>query len=88
MINFKLENSNSFVEIKNEIIKLFDDWRNLIPCAYIENLIMNILYADELQITKNLIVISSNLAYTKDDILNCYWEKWQKNMKRIGKEWN
>lgn len=88
MINFKLENSNSFVEIKNEIIKLFDDWINLIPCAYIENLIMNILYADELQITKNLIVISSNLAYTKDDILNCYWEKWQKNMKRIGKEWN
>ena len=27
-------------------------------------------------------------SYTKDDILNCYWEKWQKNMKRIGKEWN
>lgn len=27
-------------------------------------------------------------GYTKDDILNCYWEKWQKNMKRIGKEWN
>ena len=24
----------------------------------------------------------------KEDILNCYWEKWQKNMKRIGKEWN
>ncbi len=27
-------------------------------------------------------------GYTKEDILNCYWEKWQKNMKRIGKEWN
>ena len=27
-------------------------------------------------------------GYTKDDILNCYWEKWQKNMNRIGKEWN
>jgi len=27
-------------------------------------------------------------GYTKDDILNCYWEKWQKNMQRIGKEWN
>lgn len=23
-----------------------------------------------------------------DDILNCYWEKWQKNMQRIGKEWD
>lgn len=27
-------------------------------------------------------------GYTKDDILNYYWEKWQKNMQRIGKEWN
>ena len=27
-------------------------------------------------------------GYTKEDILNCYWEKWQKNMNRIGKEWN
>lgn len=27
-------------------------------------------------------------CYTKDDILNCYWKKWKKNMERIGKEWN
>ena len=32
--------------------------------------------------------IINKYGYTKDDILNCYWEKWQKNMKRIGKEWN
>jgi putative uncharacterized protein FNV2273 len=35
-----------------------------------------------------LLTCSVKLGYTKDDILNCYWEKWQKNMKRIGKEWN
>ena len=35
-----------------------------------------------------LITCSVKLGYTKEDILNCYWEKWQKNMKRIGKEWN
>ena len=28
------------------------------------------------------------LGYSKNGILNCYWEKWQKNMLRIGKEWN
>ena len=32
--------------------------------------------------------ISLNIYNTKEDILNCYWEKWQKNMQRIGKEWN
>lgn len=26
--------------------------------------------------------------YTTQNILDCYWEKWQKNMKRIGNEWN
>ena len=36
----------------------------------------------------SLITLSAKLGYTKNDILNCYWEKWQKNMERIGKEWN
>lgn len=27
-------------------------------------------------------------GYSKDDILKCYWKKWQKNMLRIGKDWN
>jgi len=35
-----------------------------------------------------LLTCSVKLGYTKNDILNCYWEKWQKNMQRIGKEWN
>ncbi|WP_336181985.1 dUTPase [Fusobacterium polymorphum] len=36
----------------------------------------------------DLINLTNQYGYTTNDILNCYWEKWQKNMKRIGKEWN
>ena len=34
----------------------------------------------------DLINLTNQYGYTTNDILNCYWEKWQKNMKRIGKE--
>ncbi len=90
MVNFKLEISDNFVEIKNEITKLFDDRTNLklIYQPNIENLIMSALYGNDFQILQNLIIISANKGYTKDDILNCYWKKWKKNMERIGKEWN
>lgn len=90
MVNFKIKRSDSFIEIKNEIIKLFNDGTNLnlMYQANIENLIMSALYGNDFQILQNLIIISTNNGYTKDDILNCYWEKWKKNMKRIGKEWN
>ena len=90
MVNFKLEISDNFVEIKNEITKLFDDRTNLklIYQPNIENLIMSVLYGNDFQILQNLIIISANKGYTKEDILKCYWEKWQKNIKRIGKEWN
>lgn len=37
---------------------------------------------------EKLLYLTYKYGYTKDDILNCYWEKWQKNMQRIGKEWN
>ena len=79
MVNFKLEISDNFVEIKN---------LKLIYQPNIENLIMSVLYGNDFQILQNLIIISYNKGYTKDDILNCYWEKWQKNIKRIGKEWD
>ena len=85
MVNLKLEKSDSFIEIKNELINLFEDEENLNLHyeANIENLIMSALYGDDLQILQGLIIISANKDYSKDDILNCYWEKWQKNMKRI-----
>lgn len=37
---------------------------------------------------KNLIALTNEYGYTTNDILKCYWTKWQKNMTRIGKEWN
>lgn len=37
---------------------------------------------------EKLLYLTYKYGYTKDDILNSYWEKWQKNMQRIGKEWN
>ena len=37
---------------------------------------------------KQLIGIVLAHGYLKSNILNTYWEKWQKNMDRIGKEWN
>ena len=36
----------------------------------------------------DLINLTNQYGYTTNDILNCYWEKWQKNIQRIGKEWN
>lgn len=35
-----------------------------------------------------LMTVTRNCEYTKEDILKTYWKKWQKNMERIGKEWN
>ena len=52
------------------------------------NLISNIINDNVLYAIDNLMEMAQKLGYSKDDILNCYWEKWQKNMKRIGKEWN
>ncbi|MDY4011344.1 MAG: dUTP diphosphatase [Fusobacterium gastrosuis] len=37
---------------------------------------------------KKLIALTNEYGYTTNDILKCYWKKWQKNMQRIGKEWN
>ena len=90
MVNFKLENSDSFVETKNKIMKRFEEGINFKsdPDADIENLISDALYGNILQIAENLLVISYNYGYTKNDILKTYWNKWQKNMQRIGKEWN
>jgi len=47
------------------------------------------VYTDKLAIAMDeLIAITYQYNYTTDNILNSYWEKWQKNMKRIGNEWN
>ena len=35
----------------------------------------------------DLMILSNQYGYTTQDILKTYWEKWQQNMERIGKEW-
>ena len=51
-------------------------------------IIRNLIIGSNTYILELLKALTIHYGYTKDDILNCYWEKWQKNMKRIGKEWN
>ena len=47
------------------------------------------VYTDKLAIAMDeLIAITYQYSYTTDNILNSYWVKWKKNMRRIGKEWN
>ena len=47
------------------------------------------VYNDKLAIAMDeLIAITYQYNYTTDNILNSYWVKWKKNMRRIGKEWN
>lgn len=56
--------------------------------SYFTRLIYNLTDNNFSWFFGGLLTCSVKLGYTKDDILNCYWEKWQKNMKRIGKEGN
>ncbi|EAA25238.1 hypothetical protein [Fusobacterium vincentii ATCC 49256] len=47
------------------------------------------VYTDKLAIAMDeLIAITYQYNYTTDNILNSYWVKWNRNMRRIGKEWN
>lgn len=91
MINFNDNTVNNYGRIKHLIAVHFNNWQIkdfVLQVLPILNLIFNIINNSVLYAIDNLIEITHMLGYTKDDILNCYWEKWQKNMKRIGKEWN
>ena len=68
--------------------KEFEIFPNYYAGAYFTGLIYNLLDNKFRWFFCSLLTLSVKLGYTKDDILNCYWEKWQKNMQRIGKEWN
>lgn len=37
---------------------------------------------------RNFIWLAKKLRYTKEQILEAYWEKWNINMKRINKDWS
>lgn len=69
-----------FEEVFNEI-----DLNRYADCHV---LIYEIMCCTEYDVLKTLMKLSQTYGYTKKDILKTYWKKWQKNMKRIGKEWN
>ena len=66
----------------------FELFPNYYSCSNFIKLIYNLTDSNFSWFFGGLLTCSIKLGYTKDDILNCYWEKWQKNMKRIGKEWD
>ena len=66
----------------------FELFPNYYSDSYFTRLIYNLIDNNFNWFFGGLLTCSTKLGYTKDNILNCYWEKWQKNMKRIGKEWN
>lgn len=91
MINFNEYTVNNYARIKHLVAVDFNGWKikdygsQVLPTL---NLIANIINDNVLYAIDDLMEMAQKLGYSKDDILNCYWEKWQKNMKRIGKEWN
>lgn len=88
MINFKYStNENVLLEVDS-----------LMTCNKKEQQIFNVNELDLIKmiadidgnflIFKYTVMLTRNLNYTYNDILDSYWKKWQVNMNRIGGEWN
>lgn len=96
MINYCNDNENlSILQIKNLNKYFSNDFSEYIEPNTLN--ILNIIFYLKGERTDydyfkflimDLMVLTNQYGYRTYDILNCYWEKWQKNMKRIGKEWN
>lgn len=92
MVNFKMEHNDNYTECKDIISVIFENKpvfdENNDDNGFVDLLIFHSIQGQGIAIVRELIKITYYYGYTKDDILNSYWEKWQKNMSRIGKEWN
>ena len=84
LINYKSRDGRFQIEYYCEEFEIFPGYY---AGAYFTRLMYNLLDNDFRWFFCSLLTLSKKLGYTKDDILNCYWKKWQKNMERIGKEW-
>ena len=40
------------------------------------------------ELVRDLKCLTMNYGYKHKDILDCYWDKWNKNINRINSEWN
>ena len=76
-LNIFFEDNKSPYRSKNDILDIIFDVKN----SYMDYDWLRFLITD-------LMILSNQYGYTTQDILKTYWEKWQKNMSRIGKEWN
>ena len=85
LINYKNRDGRFQME---HYCKEFEIFPGYYAGVYFTGLIYDLLDNKFRWFFNSLLTLSIKLGYTKEDILNCYWEKWQKNMKRIGKEWN
>lgn len=85
LINYKSRDGRFQIEYYCEEFEIFPGYY---AGAYFTGLMYDLLDNKFRWFFSSLLTLSIKLGYTKDDILNCYGEKWQKNMKRIGKEWN
>ena len=85
LINYKSRDGRFQIEYYCEEFEIFPGYY---AGAYFTRLIYDLLDNKFRWFFCSLLTLSVKLGYTKEDILNCYWEKWQKNIQRIGKEWN
>lgn len=88
-MNYNFEHIGYYDYFKNSVIDILSnnplkDENN----RDLDNLVIYTVQELEVPFSKELIKITHYYGYTLDDILKCYWKKWQKNMQRIGKEWN
>lgn len=87
-INYKKNNGLMLPEIE-ELSEVFESEKEINKRIKCTNLISGFFNNfRETSIIFYYTSLTANYGYTLSDILNCYWSKWQKNMLRIGKEWN
>lgn len=75
-LNIFFVDNKSPYRSKNDILDIIFDVKN----SYMDYDWLRFLITD-------FMILSNQYGYTTQDILKTYWEKWQKNMERIGKEW-
>lgn len=97
---FILQLANNREYLKESFLKSFYNWEKypeIDKTDYIEienrdNFTKNLkfdLYVDQYRkdLFEDYVVLCIWRKFSKEDILNKYWEKWQKNMKRVAEDW-
>lgn len=89
LMNYKKSILEGYIQIENKVFEIFED-KFVLPLSQrnVNTLITRLMCGGTIGIMKILYGLTLHYGYTKEDILNCYWNKWQKNMTRIGKEWD